>query len=86
MIDFPRLETLIRVNARTGLLPARLSNAPLDPSTTIADLGLDSLGMMTLLTALMEEADAYFSDDTFLARHTLADVVRICSEYPGDYA
>jgi aryl carrier-like protein len=49
--------TTIREMAGQGLLPAHLQQVPLRPQDCLVDLGLDSLGQLTLLSELQARLD-----------------------------
>ena len=70
---------LLRDSANAGILPTRIATMPLAPETTLADLGIDSLGKMGLLTALMDLTDKYLADDSFKDSHTLAEIAELVS-------
>ena len=70
---------LLRDNAKAGILPAHISTMPLTPDTKLADLGIDSLGKMGLLSALMDLTDKYLPDNSIKDSHTLAEIVELVS-------
>ena len=70
---------LLRDNASSGILPAHIAAMPLGPDTTVADLGIDSLGKMGLLSGLMELTDTYLADDAIKDNHTLAEVAELAA-------
>jgi acyl carrier protein len=70
---------LLRDNAKAGILPAHIAEMPLLPETTLADLGIDSLGKIGLLSALMELTDKYLADDAIKDSLTLAEVAELVS-------
>jgi acyl carrier protein len=51
---YDQIIELLRDNAKAGILPAHIAAMPLAPETKLADLGIDSLGKMGLLSALMD--------------------------------
>lgn len=74
---FEQMVELLRSNARTGILPAHIAAMPLTPETRLGDLGIDSLGKMGLLSAVMDLTDKYIADDSFKDDHTLSEIVAI---------
>ena len=72
---FDDLVARIRDDAAAGLLPGYLQTAPIQPSMTLVDLGVDSLGRMAFLTALMDLTDQYIPDTAFSEGQTLGDIV-----------
>lgn len=75
---FDKLVGLIREDAAAGLQPAFLQTAPIEPGMTLAELGIDSIGRMALLTALMDLTDLTeqdIADETFVDGQTLGDIV-----------
>lgn len=76
---FEEIATRLRAEARSGSLPRHLEQIELTPTTKLGDLGIDSLGKMALLAALMEISDKYFPDDTFRDEHTLGEIAEIAS-------
>jgi acyl carrier protein len=73
----------LREDAAAGLLPGYLQTAPIEPTMTLADLGVDSLGRMTLLTALMDLTDQYIPDTAFSQGQTLGDIVEQAGRMGG---
>ena len=76
---FDDLVALIREDAASGLHPAYLRNAPIEPAMTLGELGLDSIGRMALLTALMDLTEKHIADDAFNNGQTLGDIVELAS-------
>ena len=76
---YDQIIQLLRDNAKEGILPAHIAAMPLAPQTRLADLGIDSLGKMGLLTALMDLTDKYLADDSIKDTHTLAEIVELVS-------
>ncbi len=74
---FEQLAELLRSNARAGILPAHIAEMPLTPETRLGDLGIDSLGKMGLLSAVMDLTDKYIADDSFNDENTLSEIVDI---------
>ena len=70
---------LLRDNAKAGILPDHIATMALTPDTKLADLGIDSLGKMGLLSALMDLTDKYLADDSIKDSHTLAEIVELVS-------
>jgi acyl carrier protein len=75
LIDFEALSKSIRSLARDGDLPARLMTEELDPSTRISELGLDSLGNLTLLDELEQMTGVEVPDNAIAPDSSLADIV-----------
>jgi len=67
----------LRAGAMDGTLPGHLKDAPLTPETKLGELGIDSLGKMSLLAALMDLTDRYFPDSAFREEHTLQEIAAI---------
>lgn len=72
---FDSLVTVIRDHAERGDFPAFLTHLSITPDTTLEELGLDSLGKMSLLAALMDITDQYFPDEFFQGSRTLSEIV-----------
>jgi acyl carrier protein len=83
---FEKIVSMFREQARAGIFPAHLEHADLSRATTLGDLGIDSLGKMALLTALMDLADQYFPDDAFKDDHTLEEIAQIAGAAPSSIA
>lgn len=82
MALFENIVTMLREQAEAGIFPAHLQHAELSRTTRLGDLGIDSLGKMALLTALMDLTDKYFPDDAFKDDHTLEEIAQIASSAP----
>ncbi|MFN0163005.1 MAG: phosphopantetheine-binding protein [Burkholderiales bacterium] len=76
---FERIVEAIRAEAEAGVLPGHLRDMALTAETRLAELGIDSLGRMSLLTTLMDLTDRYFADGTFQDHHTLAEIAAIAA-------
>ena len=76
---YDQIIQLLRDNAKAGILPAHITAMPLAPETKLAELGIDSLGKMSLLSALMDLTDKYLADDSIKDSHTLAEIVELVS-------
>lgn len=76
---YDQIVQLLRDNAKAGILPAHIASMPLAPQTRLADLGIDSLGKMGLLSALMDLTDKYLADESFNDSSTLAEIVELVS-------
>lgn len=76
---YDQIVQLLRDNATAGILPAHIVSMPLAPQTRLADLGIDSLGKMGLLSALMDLTDKYLADESFNDSSTLAEIVELVS-------
>ena len=73
---YEQIVELLREHARAGLLPTHIAAMPLTPDTKLSELGIDSLGKMSLLSSLMELTDKYFADDSIRDDDTLADIAK----------
>ena len=80
---YEQIAIILRDQARAGVFPAHIAEFPLSPATRLGDLGIDSLGKMVLLTALMDLTDRYFPDDAFKDHHTLAEISAIAEGAPA---
>ncbi|OHX13490.1 acyl carrier protein [Chromobacterium sphagni] len=49
---FDLICNVLRENAERGILPTHLATSELDPDTLLPELGIDSLGVMTLISEL----------------------------------
>ena len=76
---YEQIIQLLRDNADAGILPTHIATMPLSPDTKLADLGIDSLGKMGLLSALMDLTDKYLADDSIKDSYTLAEIVELVS-------
>ena len=65
----------IREDAAAGLLLGCLQTDPIESSVTLAELGVDSLSRMALLTALMHLTDQYTPDTAFTEGQTPCTIV-----------
>lgn len=74
---YDQLVAMLRSNAEAGILPAHIASMPLTPDMRLGELGIDSLGKMALLSALMDLTDKYLADDAFSDQHTLAEIVEL---------
>ena len=74
---YDEIVQILRDNALAGVLPAHVAKMTLKPETRLSDLGIDSLGKMALLTALMDYTDKYLADDTFKDDQTLAEISEV---------
>lgn len=72
---FNRLVDLIRDGARHGGYPAHLADVAITPDTQLAALGIDSLGKMTLLSALMDITDSDLSEEVLDDRMRIRDII-----------
>jgi acyl carrier protein len=70
----------IRHLASLKLIPADLANRPLDGSTTLDELGIDSLGKLELLTEIEERADVMLSEGMLQGLRTLDDLARAVAQ------
>lgn len=70
---------MLRKQARAGVLPSHIADMNITSDMKLGDLGIDSLGKMSLLTGLMELTDQYFPDDAFNDNQTLQEVAGIIS-------
>ncbi len=74
---YDQLVDMLRSNAAAGVLPAHIASMPLTPEITLGELGIDSLGKMALLSAMMDLTDKYLADDAFNDSKTLAEIVEL---------
>jgi acyl carrier protein len=70
----------IRDDAASGVLPAFLKTAQIVPSTTLEELGLDSLGRMTLLATLEDLTDQYIPESAFNDAQTLGQIIDMAND------
>jgi acyl carrier protein len=76
---YDQIINLLRENAKSGVLPPHVASMELSPATTLSDLGIDSLGKMGLLSALMDISDKYLSDDSIKDDDSIAHIVNLIS-------
>lgn len=62
--------------AERGLVPRDLADRPLEASTPIDELGLDSLAKLNLLSELEERADVTLSESMLPGLRTLGDLAQ----------
>ena len=70
----------IRHLAERRLIPSDLANRPLDGSTALDELGIDSLGKLELLTEVEERADVMLSEGLLVGLRTLDDLARAVTQ------
>lgn len=70
----------IRHLAARKLIPADLANRPLDGTTALDELGIDSLGKLELLTEIEERADVSLSEGLLQGLRTLDDLARAVAQ------
>lgn len=70
----------IRHLAARKLIPSDLASRPLDGSTALDDLGLDSLAKLELLTEVEERADVALSEGLLQGMRTLDDLARAVAQ------
>jgi acyl carrier protein len=70
----------IRRLASCGELPRDLNARPLDGETAIDELGIDSLGKLSLLSELEERAEVRLSEGAIMGLRTLDDLARVLGE------
>mgnify|MGYP002779931194 CR=1 FL=1 len=70
----------IRQMSRAGFAPPNLAGKQLSAETALAELNLDSLGRLSLLTAVEDRADAMLSEGDLQNIKTLGDLARIVAE------
>ena len=70
----------IRHLAARKLLPSDLASRPLDGSTALDELGIDSLGKLELLTEVEERADVALSEGLLQGLRTLDDLARAVAQ------
>jgi acyl carrier protein len=66
----------IRHLAARQLIPSDLVSRPLDASTALDDLGMDSLGKLELVTEIEERANVAMSESALVGLRTLDDLAR----------
>jgi acyl carrier protein len=66
----------IRHLAARKLIPGDLANRPLEGSTLLDELGLDSLAKLELVTEIEERADVVLAEGALAGLRTLADLAR----------
>ena len=66
----------LRALARDGELPASIADEVLHGDTLIDDLGLDSMGKLSLLGAVEERADLALPEAALAGIRTLGDLAR----------
>ncbi|KGU83056.1 hypothetical protein E3Z27_15550 [Pseudomonas mediterranea] len=69
-------QTIHRLSTQ-GILPAHLNGYPLKASDTLLDLGLDSMGQLTLLSELRGQLSADFSASVIDAMTTLQELAQL---------
>lgn len=70
------IRNAVRILAERRTIPKALVDMPLEPHTLIDDLGIDSLGLASLLSELEEQSGVDFPDDvlsTFLRVKDITD-------------
>jgi acyl carrier protein len=80
---FENIVSRIRDDAAAGLLPGHLQASAIEPNMTLAELGVDSLGRMALLTALMDLTDQYIPDTAFNDGQSLGVIVEQIAAMAG---
>ena len=70
----------IRHLATRKLIPSDLASRPLDGSTALDELGIDSLGKLELLTEIEERADVVLSEAVLPGLRTLEDLARAVTQ------
>lgn len=80
---FEDIVARIREDAAAGLLPGHLQTAPIEPTMTLVELGVDSLGRMALLTALMDLTEQYIPDTAFSEGQSLGAIVEQAAAMAG---
>lgn len=79
---YEKLIQSIRAEAQSGVLPSYLATHPFTPELRLGELGIDSLGKIALLTAVMDETDKYLPDDSFRDENTLQEVADFVENAP----
>lgn len=77
---YDRFVEMLRACAVRGEVPAHVASAAIQPNTRLIDLGIDSLGRMNLLAAVMQLADRYYPDSTFSEEMTIGQIARLVDE------
>lgn len=74
---FNLLSQTLRQSAALGMLPTCLATVPLTPEMRLVDLGIDSLGSMTLLSEVGERLSLPLPDLEVSPTSTLGDISRL---------
>lgn len=69
------LESIVRELAAKGTLPKELKTLELKPELVLDDLGIDSLGMASMLTELEDRLDVMLPDDALEKLTTVGDIL-----------
>lgn len=64
----------VRKTATVGILPSYLATQPLSPEMRLVDLGIDSLGTMTLMSEIAGRLSAPLLDLDLAPTTTLGDI------------
>ena len=67
----------IRNKVNEGIAPIQLSEKIFNETTHIADLSLDSLGKLQLITAVEDKADVLLGDGDLHNLQTLGDLAQV---------
>jgi acyl carrier protein len=70
----------IRHLAERRLIPGDLASRPLDGTTQLDELGIDSLGKLELLSEIEERADVMLSEGLLQGLRTLDDLARAVAQ------
>ena len=77
--------TEIRQMSREGSAPPELGLKELSAQTELGELNLDSLGRLSLLSAVEDRADVILGEGDLQGMKTLGDLARIISETVAIY-
>jgi acyl carrier protein len=69
-----RIVRCLRDLAARGEVSPQLATTPIDPGTTLAQLGMDSMGRVLLLQAVESEFDVMLPDGQLWGVDTLGDL------------
>ncbi len=72
--------------AAAGLVPSHLLCRGIDPATPLTDLGLDSLGKLTLIAELESILDANLDDRDIARARTAGDIADLLARAKGPIA
>jgi len=69
------LQEIVRELARKGTLPKELATLELTPDLVLDEMGIDSLGMASMLTELEDRVGEGLPDDALERFRTVGDIV-----------
>lgn len=83
---FDLICNVLRENAEKGILPTHLNECPLTPQTRLADLGIDSLGTLTVLSEMCGRLGIPQIEFDLHEQLSLDDLGRLLSSATGAHA